>query len=397
MNTTLCDNVEWVGYVDWHIRDFHGYSTNRGSTYNSYLVRDRKTALIDTVKAPYVPRLLANIQQHTDLGKVDYLVCNHAEPDHASGLSAVVKACPSAKVVCTEKCRKALAGYHDISAWDFEIVKSGDTLSLGERSLVFLETPMVHWPESMMTYLPEEKLLFSQDAFGQHYASAGRFDDEEPCDVVMYEAKVYYANIIMWAGKPIAKALEAASAMEIGMIAPAHGIIWRKCPERIIEAYQGWIVCKAQPKVLVAYDTMWHSTERMAEAILDGASKPGVHARLYSVRKNHITLLATEVLDAAAIAFGSPTLNGTLMPEVAAGLTYLKGLRPTCKSGFAFGSYGWAPGGAKAVNEYLQEMKFELLREPLEAQWTPTPDILEECRKAGELLAEKALESACAV
>ncbi len=394
MTTTLFDNIDWVGHIDWNIRDFHGYRTGRGSTYNSYLIRDEKTALIDAVKAPYAQELLDNVSELTGLDRIDYVVCQHAEPDHAGGLPMVLEACPQATVVCTQKCQAVLSGYADTSGWDFQLVGTGDTLPLGSKTLAFLETPMVHWPESMMTYLPENKLLFSQDGFGQHYASSGHFDDEEPLDEVMWEAKTYYANIIMWAGRPIGKALEAASQLEIETIAPAHGVIWRSHLGKILDAYKGWIVCRPEPKVLVAYDSMWNSTRMMAEAIVEGASRSGVSAKLFSIRDNHITLLATEVLDTPAIAFGSPTLNGTLMPEVAAGLTYLKGLRPTGKTGFAFGSHGWAAGGSKAVQEYLDEMKFDKLRDPIEAQWRPTPEVLAECREAGRLLAEKALEVA---
>jgi len=396
MNTAVFTGIDWVGYVDWNVRDFHGYDTPRGSTYNAYLLQDEHTALVDTVKAPHAERLLANVSGLTDLDSIEYVICNHAEPDHASGLGRVMQACPRAKVVCTEKCRATLSGYQDTSAWQFHIVGTGDSLSLGARSLAFLSTPMVHWPESMMTYCPEEKLLFSQDGFGQHYASTGRFDDQEPLETVMWEAKTYYANIIMWAGKPIGKALEAASQLDIDVIAPAHGVIWRSHPSTIIQAYKDWILCKAQPKVLVVYDSMWDSTGRMAEAILEGAGQEGVSAKLLSIRNSSITLLATEVLDAAAIAFGSPTLNSTLMPQMAAVLTYLKGLRPAGKAGFAFGSYGWMPGGPVAVDEYIKQMKFELLREPLTTQWKPTEQVLQECREAGEILAERALKAGCA-
>ncbi len=395
MHTPLCDNIDWVGVNDWNVRDFHGYHTGRGSSYNAYLIRDEKTALIDTVKAPFAAQLIANVSELAAPERVDYIIANHGEPDHAGALAAVVRACPQATVVTNRKCHDTLSHYHDVSGWRFQLVGTGDTLSLGRHTLSFLETPMVHWPDSMMTYVPEARLLFSQDGFGQHYASSGRFDDEEPLDTVLWEAKTYYANIIMWAGKPIGRALEAAGSLDIAMIAPDHGVIWRTHPGKILAAYRDWIVCRPQPKVLVAYDTMWESTAQMAHAIVEGATRPGVSTRLLAVRANNITLLATEVLDAAAMAFGSPTLNGGMMPEMAASLTYLKGLRPTCKAGFAFGSYGWSKGGAKAVHDSLVETKFDLLREPLECQYRPTPEIVAQCRQAGQMLAEKALELAC--
>ena len=393
MNISLCEGIDWVGYVDWSIRDFHGYQTERGSSYNAYLIRDEKTALIDSVKGEYAERLLEHVTALTDLAKIDYVVCNHAEYDHSGSLPAVMQVCPNAVLVCDAKCKKALGMHYDTGDWKWEIVGNGDSLSLGSRTLTFIETPMVHWPESMFTYVPENKLLFSMDAFGQHYASKHRFDDEEPLDVIMEEAKTYYANIVMLYGKQIAKVLDKASALEIDMIAPSHGVIWRKYLGTIVSAYREWVHCKPKPKVLVVYDTMWKSTEIMANAIMEGVSARGIEVKVFNVRSNTKTEIATEVLDAAAIAFGSPTLNMTLMPEMAAVLTYLKGLRPINKAGFAFGSYGWAKSGANEVEEYLKVMKFELIREPIHSQFVPTPEILAECRAAGSAMAEIALQT----
>jgi len=392
MKATLREKIDWVGYVDWTVRDFHGYVTRRGATYNAYLVRDKRTALIDTVKAPFTGNLLRNVSALSDLSAIDYIVVNHAEPDHAGALSEAVAACPKAAVVCDTRCRDILAGYNDVSDWTFQIVKTGDSISLGKRTLTFIETPMVHWPDSMFTYVPEEKLLFSMDAFGQHYASAHRFDDEVNLEEVMAEAKTYYANIVMLFGKQIAKVLEAAAGLEIEMIAPAHGVIWRSHIGEIVSAYKEWVVCKPKPKVLVVYDSMWESTKKMAEAVLAGASVEGVEAKLIFVRATGLTEIATEVLDAAAIAFGSATLNMGMMPMMGGVLTYLKGLRPAGKAGFAFGSYGWGKGGAEAIEEYLKTMNVKLLREPLRTRWCPDAGVLEECRTAGRMLAEKAKE-----
>jgi len=390
MDVSCGEGIDWVGYVDWTVRDFHGYKTDRGSTYNAYLVRDEKTALIDTVKGPYAGDLLAHVSALADPEEVSYVVCNHAEPDHSGALPAVMKACANAELVCDAKCREALSHHYDTGAWKWKVVADGETISLGARTLVFVETPMVHWPESMFTYVPEDKLLFSMDAFGQHYASSRRFDDEAPLDVVMAEAKAYYANIVMLYGKQIAKVLERAATLDIGTIAPSHGIIWRTHPDIILDAYKDWVVCKPARKVLVVYDTMWRSTELMAHAIAEGAAEQDIEVRLLNVRISHITAVATEVLDAATMAFGSPTLNGTLMPEMAAALTYLKGLRPQGKAGFAFGSYGWAKGGAGDVEQYLKAMKFDILREPLQCQFVPTKDVLDECRAAGRCLTQVA-------
>ena len=399
MNTTLRKNIDWVGYVDWTIRDFHSYETARGATYNSYLVRDEKTALIDTVKAPFADRLLRNVSALTDLSDIDYVVCNHAEPDHAGGLPRVMKALPGATLVCNKKCVAALSrhfdtAHFDTSAWRIRVVTSGDTLPLGQRTLQFIDTPMVHWPESMFPFIPEEKLLFSMDAFGQHYATSGRFDDEVPLCTLMEEAKAYYATIVTPYGKQVAGVLEQAATLDIEMIAPAHGVIWRSQIAKIVEAYKDWSVCRPKAKVLVIYDTMWDSTGQMARAIHQGASLAGVEAVLIHIRRSNLTTIATEVLDSATVAFGSATLNRGMMPMAGAVLTYLKGLRPVGKAGFAFGSYGWGKGGPEAVGDCLENMGWQVLREPLKAQYRPMPKVLDECREAGKALAQKALEMA---
>ncbi|MCF7849955.1 MAG: FprA family A-type flavoprotein [Kiritimatiellales bacterium] len=391
MNITLKEGIDWVGYIDWTVRDFHGYKTESGSTYNAYLIRDEKCAVIDAVKAPFVDQYINHIRALTDLEKIDYIVCNHAEPDHSGGLPAMMAACPQAELVCNAKCKTALEKHFDTVAWKWHVVEDGDTIALGKRTLSFINTPMVHWPESMFTYVPEEKLLFSMDAFGQHYASAFRFDDEEPLDVILQEAKAYYANIVMLYGRPIAQTMARAAELDIQMIAPSHGVIWRSHIKEVFEAYQGYVVCKPAAKVVIIYASMWKSTEKMARAILEGAQECNVHAQLFDVDNTHRTRIVTDVLDAAAIAVGSPTLNNSLMPEMAAALTYLQGLRPTNKTGFAFGSYGWSKkGGASAVEKFLEEMKINILREPLRVQYVPSEEVLEECREAGRQLGKHA-------
>lgn len=391
MNATLREGIEWVGYVDWTVRDFHGYRTDQGTTYNAYLLQDEKSAIIDTVKAPYGNALLDRVSKRIDLRKIHYLVCNHAEPDHSGSLEQLVHACPQATVVCDARCREALAKHYPTAGWKFQVVATGDSISLGRRSLQFIETPMVHWPESMATYCPEEKLLFSMDGFGQHYATAFRFDDEVPQDVTMAEAKTYFANILMLYGGPIQRALDQISKLPCEMIAPSHGVIWRRNIAGILAAYRDWNAQKPARKILVVYDSMWKSTEQMAQAIHAGAEESHVDARLIHVRAVNITQLAAEVLDAACLAVGSPTLNMVIMPAMAGALTYLHGLKPAGKAGFAFGSYGWGKGGAQDVDAYLKKMKFEILREPLQVQFVPDAAMLEECREAGRMLARRAI------
>jgi len=390
VSSRVLEGIDWVGYVDWTVRDFHGYNTPRGATYNAYLVRDEKTALIDTVKAPFAEELLQHVSALAELSAVEYVVCNHAEPDHAGALPRVMEALPAATLVCNKKCVAALSKHFDVSNWKTRVVATGDSIQLGKRTLQFIDTPMLHWPESMFTYVPEEKLLFSMDAFGQHYATSQRFDDQVSLQVVMQEAKAYYANIVMPYGKQAAAALQRSEELDVEIIAPSHGVIWRSHLAEICKAYRSWSVQRPEPKVLVIYDTMWDSTGQMARAIHEGACAADVDALLIHIRSWDLTRIATEVLDAAAIAFGSSTLNREMMPMASAVLTYLKGLRPVGKAGFAFGSYGWGKGGPEAVSECLTAMKWELLRGPLKSQFHPTPEILNECRSAGKTLAEKA-------
>ena len=325
---------------------------------------------------------------------VDYVICTHAEPDHAGVMDRVMEALPTATLVGNARCLAALAEHFDTSGWKTRAVETDDALPLGRRTLRFINTPMVHWPESMFTYVPEEKLLFSMDAFGQHYATSQRFDDEVELPTVLDEAKAYYANIVMPYGKQVANVLQQAARLPIDVIAPSHGVIWRRHLAEILKAYGEWSVCRPKPKVLVVYDTMWQSTGRMAEAIYAGASAEGVEAVLVHLRRSDLSRITTEVLDAATVAFGSPTLNGEMMPMASAVLTYWRGLRPVGKAGFAFGSYGWGRGGPEAVHACLEALRWEILREPLKAQYRPSQEVLDECRLAGKMLARKAREMA---
>lgn len=388
------ENVYFVGYVDWDVRDFHGYSTTRGSSYNAYLIKDKEVALIDSVKAPYASYLIQNIKSLTGLDEIKYVICNHAEPDHSGALPVVMKECKNATLVCNEKCKSALSMHYDTSSWKFMVVDESSVLSLGNSTLKFINTPMAHWPESMATYMPETKILFSMDGFGQHYASSGRFDYEENIIIVLHEAKKYYANIVMLYGKQLKAVLEKASTLEIEIIAPSHGIMWKKHIKEIIERYHKWSSHKPDPKVLIFFDTMWKSTALMADAIYEGALQEGIIVKKFDLKYTDITTIAIETLEAAALAVGTPTLNKTLMPKVAEALTYLKGLSPQGKSAIAFGSYGWAKkAGQHELLDMLKQMNCTLLlEEPIQSQFVPTPDILQKCREAGKLLADVALK-----
>jgi len=395
MNIELKPGVDWVGYVDWNIRDFHSFNTYYGATYNSYLIRDEKTALIDTVKGPFVPDLMENIRNLVNLNEVDYVICNHAEPDHAGALPGVLRMLPNATLICNAKCRDVLAGYFNISDWKIKTVTPDESLSLGTRSLRFMNTPMVHWPDSMFTYVPEEKLLFSMDAFGQHLATSVRFDDEWSLEAILNEAKTYYANIVAPYGRQVLQTLEAASKFNVGMIAPSHGLIWRKNIPAIVNAYTGWASGKCKPKILIVYDTMWESTQIMADSIVDGILNVSqtLDVQLLHVRRNSLTRIATEILDAACVAFGSATLNTQMMPMMSSVLTYIRGLKFSKKTALAFGSSGWGPGGAEQIDKWFEEMQWETVTAPIRSRWRPTQGIKEQCFEAGKLLAHKALTS----
>ncbi|MCI6590185.1 MAG: FprA family A-type flavoprotein [Lentisphaeraceae bacterium] len=391
MNTELVKQVHWVGYVDWPVRDFHGYQTKRGSSYNAYLVQGaEKVALIDTVKAPYADYLKQNVAAHCPLSKIDYLVCNHAEPDHSGSFPAMVAACPQAEVVCNAKCKDALSRHYDTTGWKFRVVKEGETLDLGGRTLQFFDTVMCHWPESMVTYLVEEELLFSMDIFGQHYATYCRFDDEANMAEVMQEAKTYYANIVLLYAKPVAAAAKKLLGLKLKMVAPSHGVIWRSHFQEILNAYLAWHVSKPTKKVIVFYSTMWQSTRQMAEAIVRGANEFDVQVKLFDLKAVGDTELITELMDCAAFACGTPTLNQSLMPRMAAALTYIRGLKPAGKKAFSFGSFGWASKGAEEAQEYLKAFGCELLCEPITCKFAPDAATLEKCLEAGRALGRAA-------
>ncbi len=381
-------NVYWVGVLDWDERDFHNFETRRGLTYNAYLIVDEKVALVDTVKHKFVGEMIRKIRQIVDVAKIDYVIVNHVEPDHSSGLPDVMKIAKKATVVCSQRGKDGICKYYDCSEWDIKVVKQGDELNLGSKTLTFIDMTMLHWPDSMATYVKEDKLLLSNDAFGQHIASEERFDEDIGVEEAVRWAKLYYANILMPLAGLIKKKLAEIQKMglEIDMIAPSHGVIWKN-PERIIEAYAKWAEFESENKVVVVYDTMWHSTERIARAIADGAASTGASVRVFHVRKDSWTDIVTEILDAKALAVGSPTIHNSIFPPVAGFLTYLKGLKPKNKKALAFGSYGWNGVAVKEVNKVLEELKFETL-EPLMIKFRPSDDELEKAFNAGVELAK---------
>lgn len=383
----LKEGIYWVGAVDWDIKNFHGYITHRGSTYNAYLIVDEKIALVDTVKAPFLDDLLAHVKEIVDPKDIDYLISNHAEPDHSGSLIKMAEAAPNAEIIASERGITTLKKYYG----DLKItsIKEKPSLRLGKRTLNFVAVPMAHWPDSMVTYIPEEKLLLSNDAFGQHLASTGRFDDEVDQCQLMQEATSYYANILMPLGRSVDRAMKALVGVEIDMIAPSHGIIWRGNPGLILNAYTGWVKGEAKDKAVIVYDSMWHSTEKLARALAEGFASKGVETKVMNLTQNHRSDVITEVLDAKAVLVGSPTLNNHVFPTVAGFLAYMRGLKPSNKIGAAFGSYGWAGGAKKFVEEQMKLAGIEMQECDLDCSYRPDEDELKKAFHYGQELAEK--------
>lgn len=374
----ISPNVWWVGGIDWNERLFHGYTTERGITYNAYLIMDEKITLIDTCKATFADELVQRISQVVDPAKIDVVITNHVEMDHSGSLPVIHKIAPNAEIYAS-----AGAGVNELRA-HFGIeatpVKTGDTLCIGERTLSFVTTPMVHWPDNMVTYSDVDKILFSNDAFGQHFATTKRFDDENDMCEVMKQAKKYYANIVWPYGMQAGRALAAVKGLELKMIAPSHGCIWRSHIDEIIAKYEEWTTYQTQEKAVVVFDSMWHSTESMAREICDAFIAEGISAQLIDVKSTHISDIMLYMCDAKYVAVGSPTLNSNMLPTVASFLTYMRGLSPKNEQriGLAFGSYGWAPLGPKQVYAELENAKFQLPVPVVAQQWVPSEENLAE-------------------
>lgn len=369
-------DIYQVGVVDWAMRSFHGYATSRGSSYNAYLILDDKITLIDAVKRPFASELLSRIASVIDPARIDYIVSNHAEPDHSGSIPFLARHCPNAKIFTSDpQGLKALsARYGDLA---YQAVKNGDTLSLGKRTLRFIATPMLHWPDSMVTYCPEEKILFSNDAFGQHLASNRLFDDENDLAVVMAEAKKYYANILMLYGKQAQAALKAVSALELELIAVGHGVLWRSHIPDILTAYKKWSESELEDRAVVVFDSMWGSTELLARAITDAFTARNIPVAYFDLRVDEISDVITEVLTSKYLAVGSPTLNNQMMPSVAAFLCYLKGFVPKGRKAFAFGSYGWGGQSIAQVEDALSAAGCDICLEKVRVANVPAKEQLD--------------------
>lgn len=382
------EDVYWVGARDWNIRYFHGpaYSTHRGTTYNAYLIKDEKNVLVDGVYKPFINTLFEHIEEVVDFEDIDYYVVNHTEPDHSASFPETMKRLrDDVVVVCTENGKKALVEHYG-NGYNFQVVDSGDSIDIGKKSLAFVAAPMLHWPDSMFTYIPENKLLLPNDAFGMHFCASHLFEDQNDPAVLMQEAKKYYANILTPFSNLVAKKLAEVQEMEIeiDMIAPSHGVIWRSTPEKIINKYAEWSSMETKEKAVLVYETMWDSTELIAQKIAEGIISKGVELKFYRKLVSDKNDIITEIFDAKAVVIGSPTINNVMIPELTPILEELEGLRFQNKIGAAFGSKGWAGGAAKRIADRMETAKIKLVDEPFEFRYVPDEDQLNKAFQLGQ-------------
>ncbi|MCK9286228.1 MAG: anaerobic nitric oxide reductase flavorubredoxin [Sphaerochaetaceae bacterium] len=388
------NNVDWVGKIDWELRSFHGsdYSTHRGSSYNSYLVREEKTVLIDTVWLPYAEEFVENLDRHVGLDNIDYLIANHGEVDHSGALPALMAKRPDLPIYCTAKAVDSLKGqYHE--DWNFNVVKTGDSIDIGNgKKLVFVEMTMLHWPDSMATYLTGDNILFSNDAFGQHYATTGLFNDLADISELEYEAMKYYANILTPFSAILRKKLADIIGMNlpIDIIATSHGVIWRDNPVQIVEKYAAWADDYKENRITIVYDTMWDGTRSLADTIAAGIHEadPSVTVKVFNISKGDRNDIITEVFRSKMLIVGSPTVGNNMLSTMAGLLHFVKELKFKKKKAAAFGCYGWTGEAPKIMSEFLQTAGFEIVSEPLRQKWNPDQNNLKEVFEYGKKLAK---------
>jgi len=368
--------IYWVGAKDWTVRNFHGYETGRGTSYNAFLIMDEKITLVDTVKPSCTDEMVRRISSIIDPEKIDVIVTNHVEVDHSGALDTMVALNPNAEIIVSPNGAKGLAQYYQTDSWKMKIVKSGESFNIGKRNLTFVHTPMVHWPDSMVTYLPEDKLLLPNDAFGQHIASPTIFDEPENKAIYLDEAAKYYANIVYPYAQPVKKVMEVVRSLDFDMIAPSHGVIWRNFIPEILEKYDMWCSGENNGKAVVIYDSMWGSTETLATEIKYAFENNDVEVVYRCLKSSHISDVINDILEAKYVAFGSATLNNEVLPTTASMLTYIKGLKPTNKIGYLFGSYGWKKDVLNSVQSIFTDLKWNMPLEPVAAQYKPTEELI---------------------
>jgi len=386
----VAPHIYAVGAIDWNVRNFHGYLTGRGSTYNAFLVIDEKITLIDTVKGPFAEDLLARIASVVDPEKIDYVVSNHSEPDHSGALPRILEAVKPEKLFASVAGAKTLKAYYGIDA---TAVKTGDAISLGKGKLAFVDTKMLHWPDSMVSYYDLDKALFSQDAFGMHLAGSKLWADEYDGSVLEEEARKYFANILNVQAPKVAALIDSLPGLglDIELVLPDHGPLWRGDWGWIVELYRDCALQKYRKRAFVAYSTMWGATRILADALADGIRSRDIEVAVADLAVNDRSAVMTEVANSGIIAFGAPTMNNQMYPAMADALCYVKGLRPKNKLGFAFGSYGWSGEGAKQIAAELEAMGVEQPVAPIQSKYMPTPEELDAVRNAGVALADALL------
>ena len=397
MSKRVTDKVTWVGKIDWELKKFHGdeLSTMEGSSYNSYLIRDKKTVLIDTVWGPYDTEFVNRLKEEIDLKEIDYIVMNHNESDHSGTLPALMREIPNTPIYCTKKGESILRGlYHQ--DWNYVNVKTGDELEIGDSKLVFVEASMLHWPDTMMTYMTGDNILFSNDVFGQHYASEMLYDDMDDISKLLHDAEKYYTNIITPFSTFVTKKLAEVQGMnlKIDLVAPSHGIIWRENIGLIMDLYAKWANNYQEDQITLIYDTMWQSTRKMAEAIAEGIQQasPNTTIKILNAVKNDKNDILVEVFKSKAILVGSPTINNGFSYAIAGILEMIKGLKFKNKKAASFGSYGWSGEAAKLIREFLEESKFAIVNDGIRVNWAPDQETIEQLREYGRKFVEEIAE-----
>lgn len=391
MKKQINEYISWIGKTDWELKKFHGdeFTTNKGSSYNAYLIQDEKTVLIDTVWLPYDKEFVNNLKQEIDIHKIDAIIMQHGEVDHSGSLIELMREIPNTPIYCTANGIKSMKGqYHQ--DWDFIPVKTGDTLNIGKHTLKFIEAPMLHWPDTMFTYMEGADVLFSNDGFGQHLASEYLYADEVEQSVLWEQALTYYANILAPFGLLVNKKIQEILAMnlKIQMICPSHGLIWRKNPEQIIQKYLEWANNYQENQITILYDTMWNSTRKMAEAIAEGIQETDkeVTIKIMNTAKDDKTEVLTQVFKSKMILVGSPTVNNGYLHSIAGILEMIKGMKLKNKKAVAFGSYGWSGEAVKQITESLAKAGFEIINDGIKQMWTPDEEMKKQCIEFGKAI-----------
>lgn len=392
MHIKVKNNVTWIGKIDWELRKFHGdeYSTHKGTTYNSYLIKEQKTALIETVWKPFSKEFVDNLEKEIDLDQIDFIIANHAEMDHSGALPLLMEKIPDKPIYCTANGIKSIKGHYH-KDWDFHPLKTGDKIDLGGKELIFIEAPMLHWPDTMMCYLTKDNILFSNDAFGQHYASEYMFNDLVDQNELFNECIKYYANILTPFSKMVIKKINEVLGFKlpVDVICTSHGVIWRDNPTQIIEKYLEWANAYQENQITILYDTMWNGTQLMAESIAKGIKNKDsqVNIKLFNTSKSDKNDIITEIFKSKTILVGSPTINRGILTSTAGIMEEIKGLRFVDKKAAAFGCYGWSGESVKIITENLKEAGFEIINDGLKSSWNPDEAAIKECVVFGEDIA----------